>query len=75
MRKGRFGCAACSKGVQYGNKVSHAKNRTRIFRRPNLHSHKMVIDGIKTKVMLCTKCKRLARKAGGESEQQKPAKK
>lgn len=62
MKKRKFGCAICHKGVQYANNVSHAKNRTKKIRRPNLHSHKLVIDGVKTKVKLCTKCKRAVRK-------------
>ncbi|MBU1071376.1 50S ribosomal protein L28 [Patescibacteria group bacterium] len=70
MRKGKFGCAMCGKGVQFGNKVSHAKNRNKMIRRPNLHMHKMLVDGKMVKVKLCTKCKRAARKAviGGQPE-------
>lgn len=52
----------CDKGVQYAHNVSHAKNRTKTIKRPNLHTHKMVVDGVKIKVKLCTKCKRVARK-------------
>ena len=52
----------CEKGVQYAQNVSHAKNRTKLIRRPNLHTHKLVIDGVKIKTKLCTKCKRMARK-------------
>lgn len=63
MRRRKFGCAMCQKGVQYAQNVSHAKNRTKRIRRPNLHSHKLVMDGIKTKVKLCTRCKRMARKS------------
>ena len=62
MRRRKFGCAMCDKGVQYAHNVSHAKNRTKTIKRPNLHTHKMVVDGVKIKVKLCTKCKRVARK-------------
>ena len=63
MRRRKFGCSMCGKGVQFGNKVSHAKNRNKMIRRPNLHTHNMMIDGVKVKTKLCTKCKRAARKA------------
>ncbi len=55
-------CVMCGKGVQHANLVSHAKNRVKILRRPNLHSYKMPINGDKVRVMLCTKCKRTVRK-------------
>ena len=51
-------CNICGKGVQHANLVSHAKNRVHIVRKPNLHTHKMVIDGEKIKLSLCAKCKR-----------------
>lgn len=54
-------CAVCGKGVQHANAVSHAKNRVKITRKPNLHVHKMEVEGEKVKVMLCTKCKRAMR--------------
>lgn len=59
--KGKLGCAICGKGVQHSNSVSFSKRRTKIIRKPNLHSHKLVIDGSKVKIKVCTSCKRSLR--------------
>ena len=59
--KGRYGCAVCGKGVQHANSVSFSKQRTKIVRKPNLHTHHIEIDGIKTKIRVCTSCKRALR--------------
>lgn len=58
MEKGKYGCAVCGKGVQHSNSVSFSKRRTKIIRKPNLHTHKMVIDCMKVKLKVCTSCKR-----------------
>ena len=55
-------CENCGKGVMYGHNVSHAKNRTRRLFKPNLHSAKVVIEGIGKRLRLCTKCLRRAKK-------------
>lgn len=57
-----YGCENCGKGVQFINRVSHAKNRMHTFRRPNLHTARLVLDGEKIKTRLCTKCLRSAKK-------------
>ena len=59
--KGRLQCAICGKGVQTSNLVSFSKQRTKVARKPNLHSHKMMIDGSKVKIKVCTTCKRSLR--------------
>lgn len=56
-------CESCGKGVQYSNRVSHAKNRTHTIRKPNIHSAKLVVDGQRLSVRMCTKCLRTAKKA------------
>lgn len=56
-------CMNCGKGVMYGHNVSHAKNRTRKIFRPNLHSARIVVGGMKKTVRLCTKCLRMVKKA------------
>jgi len=56
--KGKFGCAVCGKGVQHANAVSFSKRRTKIVRKPNLHTHKLIVDGSKVKIKVCTQCKR-----------------
>lgn len=63
MMKTRYGCAICGKGVQHTNLVSFSKNRVHKIRRPNLHTHHMVVAGESIKVKLCTSCKRLVRLA------------
>ena len=55
-----YRCRGCGKGVDYGHNVSHAKNRTRRLRLPNLHRANVLVDGKKVKTMLCTKCLRAA---------------
>lgn len=55
-------CDLCGKGLQYGNRVSHAKNRTKHIFRPNLKSAKIMVNGVIKKMKLCTKCLRSAKK-------------
>ena len=56
MAINRSRCFVCSKGVAYGNNVSHANNRTRRVWRPNLQVVRVVLDGTITKVKVCTRC-------------------
>jgi len=51
-------CDICGKGTQLGNRVSHAKNRTKHGFKANLKNMTTVIDGVKTKLRVCTKCLR-----------------
>jgi large subunit ribosomal protein L28 len=55
-------CANCGKGVTYGHEVSHAKNRSKRLFRPNLHTAKVIMNGILKRVKLCTKCLRILKK-------------
>jgi large subunit ribosomal protein L28 len=61
--KGKYGCVVCGKGVQHANLVSFSKQRTHCVRKPNLHTHHLVIEGIRTKIKVCTTCKRSLRGA------------
>ncbi|HEX9008226.1 MAG TPA: bL28 family ribosomal protein [Patescibacteria group bacterium] len=61
--KGRLECAICGKGVQTSNLVSFSKRRIKHVRKPNLHSHKMEVEGTKIKIKVCTSCKRALRLA------------
>lgn len=61
--KGRLQCAICGKGVQIANLVSFSKRRIKHVRKPNLHTHKMKIDGTAMKIKVCTSCKRALRQA------------
>ncbi|MFC1711548.1 50S ribosomal protein L28 [Patescibacteria group bacterium] len=49
-------CQKCGKGTMKGHQVSHAKQRTIRFSKPNLQKAKVVVKGVKTKMVLCTKC-------------------
>jgi len=49
-------CDICGKGPIVGNNVSHAHNKTKKWLRPNLHSTKVIIDGQKKKLKVCSKC-------------------
>lgn len=53
-------CQNCGKGVQHANTVSHAKNRTHITRKPNLHFVKVLLLGKMVRQRLCAKCIRSA---------------
>lgn len=55
-------CALCGKGIMVGHNVSHAKNRTRKVFKPNLHSARVVLNGVSRRVKLCTKCLRTVKK-------------
>ena len=57
-------CQNCGKGIMRGHKVSHAKQRTKKVYKPNLHKSTLYINGVKKKLLLCTKClKTLKKKA------------
>lgn len=52
-------CDFCLKGVGYGHKVSHAKNRSNRTFKPNLHAARVVVGTTMKRVKLCTKCLRM----------------
>ncbi|MEP7166713.1 MAG: 50S ribosomal protein L28 [Candidatus Woesebacteria bacterium] len=57
-------CFFCNKHADNGNNVSHAKNRTKRLRRPNLHNKNLQVDGVRRRVAICSSClKRLNRPA------------
>jgi large subunit ribosomal protein L28 len=49
-------CFICGKGPQFGNRVSHANNRTRRRFDPNLQPVRAVISGRVRRIRTCTKC-------------------
>lgn len=57
-------CNFCGKGAQVGNAVSHAKNRTKRWFRPNIQKLKVLSNGQSTRVALCTKCIKRLKKDG-----------
>lgn len=56
MAINRSRCFVCGKGVQFGNNVSHANNKTRRTWKPNLQVVRVLIDGTPTRVRVCTSC-------------------
>ena len=61
-----FRCDICEKGSDSGHKVSHAKNRTKTRRKPNLHRATIIVKGKKVKGKFCTKCLRAAERPARE---------
>ena len=49
-------CYVCTKGIAFGNNVSHANNKTRRTWKPNLQVVRVVRDGKTIKVKVCTRC-------------------
>jgi large subunit ribosomal protein L28 len=49
-------CNICGKHTVTGNKVSHAKNRTRRTWKPNLHKIKTEIQGATVTLKICARC-------------------
>lgn len=64
-------CDNCQKGIMYGHKVSHAKNRSNRTWKPNLHKKTVVFDGKKINAKLCTKCIKLFKKASVALKEQR----
>lgn len=59
-------CEVCGKGIMRGHKVSHAKQRTKKIFKPNLQTVRVVVDGRKRKMKVCTKCLRTLKKSQGQ---------
>ena len=55
-----YACEYCGKTADIGHNVSHAKNRTRRIRKPNLHSKRVMESGSVVRRLLCIKCGRTA---------------
>ena len=49
-------CDLCGKHTGFGNKVSHAKNRTRRTWKPNLMKVKTQLEGTTLTVKICARC-------------------
>lgn len=49
-------CHVCGKGPGSGNRVSNANNRTRRRFMPNLQRVRILEDGTRRKVKVCTRC-------------------
>ena len=56
MAISRNRCYVCTKGVVFGNSVSHANNKVRRTWKPNLQVARILIEGKATKIKVCTRC-------------------
>jgi large subunit ribosomal protein L28 len=51
-------CDVCGKGIQFGNKVSHAHNVSHRVWNPNLQRVHVVVGGTAKTLRVCTRCLR-----------------
>ncbi len=51
-------CEVCNKGVMSGNMVSHSNRKTKRGWAPNIQSVRVVVDGAKRRMNVCTRCLR-----------------
>ncbi len=51
-------CEICGKGPQFGNQVSHAHNKTKKVRYPNLRRIKAIVDKQVKHINVCSRCLR-----------------
>ena len=70
-------CDRCGKGLLRGKKIARARQglnyrSPKIFR-PNLHSFKLVVNGRRKKLALCTKCLRRVKKEQEELKKKEAA--
>lgn len=56
-------CAICGKGVVVGMQVSHSNRRTKRTWTPNLQRVRVVINGTRRRVRVCTSCLRKVQRA------------
>ncbi len=59
-------CALTGKGPRSGNNVSHAKNRTKRWFKPNLQKKKVTINGVTKRVWISTRALRTLDKQEGQ---------
>jgi large subunit ribosomal protein L28 len=51
-------CEICGKSIQFGNRISHAHNKTKRVWHPNIQKVKAVINGRHRRINVCTSCLR-----------------
>ncbi|MBI3290375.1 50S ribosomal protein L28 [Candidatus Microgenomates bacterium] len=59
-------CYICGKGRVIGRQVSHSGVRTQRIFKPNLHWKRILIDGQKARIKMCTKCLKRMKKNASE---------
>jgi len=66
-------CDICGKRPMFGNRVSHAKNRTNRRWYPNLHKVRVMVDGTPKRLSVCTQCLRSGRVKKAIQQPAKPS--
>ncbi|RMF92565.1 MAG: 50S ribosomal protein L28 [Nitrospinota bacterium] len=51
-------CAICGKGPRFGHRISHAHNLTNRRWNPNLQKVRILLNGKRRHVRVCTRCLR-----------------
>lgn len=51
-------CEVCGKGPQFGNRISHAHNLTKRRWNVNLQTVRVVVNGARRRLRVCTSCLR-----------------
>jgi large subunit ribosomal protein L28 len=51
-----YRCELCSKGAQAAHNVSHSNRKSRKWQMPNLQRVHVVIEGVRKRVRVCTRC-------------------
>jgi large subunit ribosomal protein L28 len=51
-------CDICNKGRLVGNRVSHSNIKTKRVQMPNLQRVRALVDGVVTRLRVCTRCLR-----------------
>lgn len=49
-------CEICGKGPRTGHNVSHAHNLTKRRWHPNLQRVHAIVDGVRKRIRVCTRC-------------------
>lgn len=57
-----FKCDNCGRGIAWGHRVSHAKNRTNHKFMPNIQKKRIMVDGRWLRAKLCTNCLKTLKK-------------
>lgn len=49
-------CDVCGKKPLFGNRISHSNNATHRRFNPNIRKMRVVVDGMKKRIYICTDC-------------------
>jgi large subunit ribosomal protein L28 len=53
-----YQCEVCSKKRLVGNNISHSNIKTKMQQRPNLQRVHAIVDGVRRRIRVCTRCLR-----------------